>query len=126
MTAHAEYLFLEEIKSMSLKDLNWLGFLIPSLYIIYLQRKVHKDLEKKLKKIKKFNVEIIQSHYALNQLKVHLIIKIVELEKNNQVTVSPWKVKILAYKELREKNEFSTPLTDNAIEQIEKKIENII
>jgi hypothetical protein len=130
ITANAEPSFIEQIKTISLKDLlsgaAWLGLLIPVLYGIRIQRKTNKDLEKDIKKIKNINVEIIKSHYALNQLKVHLINKIVELEKNNQVTVSPWQVKIHAYKELREVNEFSTPLTDKAIEQIEKRIENII
>jgi len=52
--------------------------------------------------------------------------KIIELKKSNQVISTSWKVKIDAYKELREVNEFSPPLTDRGIEKIEKEIKNII
>lgn len=115
---------------MDTKD--WASLILPSgaflsaLYVIYLEKKRIRELEKKIVSLKSISKRLSESHVAANKLKDNLIKEVFALKANSGEDIaSEIVVRNKAYKTLEENDGLKKPLTVSELESIQNQLKNM-
>ena len=112
---------------MDIKD--WASLILPSgtflsaLYLVYLEKKRIRELEKKIIRLKSISTRLSESHVAANKLKDNLIKEVFALKANSGEDIaSEIVVRNKAYKTLEENDGLRKPLNASELEAIQNQL----